>query len=158
MEPESAPVVTSPIRFAAASSPLSALVAARAVSVSFPLESAHRKCSCDRLSAGAGIPYGPTYEDFLEQIQGFYDAQAAAYLQPGSAGWYAAQRASRVLPTLLHTADAHVHLQRRCVMRPTIAVSNRHGLSRKCPSWCVPPARMALATRNAPSGSERKWR
>jgi hypothetical protein len=36
----------------------------------------------------AGIPYGPVDDVFLQQIRGFYDAQAAAYLQPGSAGWY----------------------------------------------------------------------
>ena len=35
----------------------------------------------------AGIPYGSVDDVFLQQIQGFYDAQAAAYLQPGSAGW-----------------------------------------------------------------------
>jgi hypothetical protein len=36
----------------------------------------------------AGPGYGPTYEAFLQQIEGFYQAQANAYLRPGSMGWF----------------------------------------------------------------------
>ena len=39
-----------------------------------------------RLMAGPG--YGPTYEAFLQQIKGFYQAQENAYQQPGSMGWF----------------------------------------------------------------------
>ena len=54
-----------------------------------PQGAAAPRPSADKCTAFcAGPNYGPTNEAFLQQIGDFYQAQANAYLQKGSLGWF----------------------------------------------------------------------